>query len=59
MQSEEQRLYQISRLIEGVSVCLIDYSSCPGPIELFDEMEFVRRRDIAVDSIRMINGASH
>jgi hypothetical protein len=58
VRSEEERLYQISRVIEGVSACLIDYSSCPGPIELFDVMELVGRLDFAVDSIRLISGAS-
>ena len=59
MQSEQEHPYQISRIIEGVSACLVDYASCPGPIEFFDFMELVGRLEFAVDSIHLINDASH
>ena len=59
MKSEQEYLYQISRLIEGVMVCLIDYSDHQGLIELFDVMELVGRLEMAVESIRLINGAAH
>jgi hypothetical protein len=58
MQSVEERLYQISRVIEGVSACLIDLSICTGPIDVFDVMELAGRLDFAVDSIRLISGAT-
>lgn len=58
VQSERERLHQISRIIEGVMACLIDVSDCPGPIEFFDVMELVGRLEFAVDSIRLMSGAS-
>ncbi len=39
-------------------MCLVDYANCPGPIEYVDIMELVGRLELAIDSIRLINGAS-
>ena len=58
MQSERERLHQISRIIEGVTACLVDVSDVPGSIDFFDVMELVGRLEFAVDSIRLLNGAS-
>jgi len=58
MQSERERLHQISRIIEGVSACLIDISNCPESIECFYVVELVGRLEFAVDSIRLMSGAS-
>jgi hypothetical protein len=58
MQSRQERYYQISRVIEGVSACLVDYASCEMAIELFDIMELVGRLDFAIESIRELNGAA-
>ena len=52
MQSEQERLYQASRLIEGVAACLIDFSSCRGPIDFFEIMDLVGRLEFAADTIR-------
>ena len=57
MGSTQERLYQASRIIEGVAVCLLDYASCGITVELFDALELVGRLDIAVDVIRDVNGA--
>ena len=58
MQSERERLHQISRIIEDVTACLVDISDGPGPIEYLEVMELVGRLDFAVDSIRLMSGAS-
>lgn len=57
MPTNQERLYHVSRLIEGVSLCLFDYASCVGVIDYFDLMELVGRLDLAVDAIRSTNGA--
>jgi hypothetical protein len=59
MSTKEERLYHASRLIEGVSLCLLEYASSPGEIHYFDLVELIGRLDIAVDSIRSLNGASN
>jgi hypothetical protein len=58
VRSEREHLYQISRVIEGVSACLIDFSDSPGSVDFFDVMELVGRLEFAVDSIRLMSGAS-
>jgi len=58
MSRNQERLYHASRLIEGVSLCLLDYASCAGKIDYFDLMELVGRLDLAVDAVRNVNGAS-
>ena len=57
MATKHERLYHAGRLIEGVSLCLLDYANCAGAIDYFDLMELVGRLDLAVDAIRSINGA--
>ena len=58
MQSDRERLFQISRIIEGVSACLMEFSDSDGPIDMFYAMELIGRLDFAVDSIRLINDAA-
>ena len=58
MSIDQERLYHASRIIEGVSSCLLDYASCAGEIHLYDLMELVGRLDLAVDAMRKVNGAS-
>jgi hypothetical protein len=58
MPMNQERLYHASRIIEGVSLCLFDYASCAGVIDCFDLMELAGRLDLAVEVIRMANGAS-
>jgi len=57
MTTNQERLYHASRLVEGVSLCLFDYASCAGVIDYFDLIELVGRLDLAVDTIRGLNGA--
>lgn len=58
VQSEREHLYQISRIIEGVSACLVDMSLRPEPADYFCVMELSGRLDFAVDSMRQMNGAT-
>lgn len=51
-------MYQVSRIIDGVTACLLDYISCDMAVELFDVLELVGRLDLAVEVIRNANGAS-
>lgn len=57
MQTQQERLYITSRIVEGVADCLVDYASCDQPIELFDLLELVGRLDLVVAAIRDVNGA--
>lgn len=58
MSTNQERLYNASRVIEGVSLCLLDCACSAGEIDYFDLMELVGRLDLAVDAIRGVNGAS-
>lgn len=57
MTANSERLYHASRIVEGISLCLLDYASCAGEIGYFDLIELVGRLDLAVDAIRNLNGA--
>jgi len=59
MSTNQERLYNASRVIERVSLCLLDLASCSGEIDYFDLNELVGRLDLAVDAIRSANGASN
>jgi hypothetical protein len=59
MSTYQERLYNASRVIEGVSLCLLDYASSADQIDYFDLIELVGRLDLAVDAIRSLNGASN
>jgi hypothetical protein len=56
MRSGNEHIYQISRIIEGVAACL--YGSSPESIDYFDAVELAGRLDFAVDSLRLLSGAS-
>jgi hypothetical protein len=58
MNSREENLYQASRIVSSVADCLIDYASCNQIIEFTEIAELVGRLDLAVEVIRMVNGAS-
>jgi hypothetical protein len=58
MSTNQERLYNASRVIEGVSIFLLDYATSTGEIDYFDLIELVGRLDLAVDAIRSLNGAS-
>lgn len=58
MSTNQERLYNASRVIEGVSLCLLDYACSAGQIDYFDLIELVGRLDLAVDAIRGLNGGA-
>lgn len=58
MQTDQERLYIASRMVSGVAECLTEFASYTDPIELWDLMELVGQLDIAVETIRLANGAS-
>ena len=57
MFSSQERLYAASQIINNVANCLVDYACCDVAIELFDILELVGRLDLAIDAIRISNGA--
>jgi hypothetical protein len=58
MTTNQERLYAASQIVSNVANCLIDYASSAVAVELFDILELVGRLDMAVESIRMANGAA-
>ena len=58
MSTQQESLYAISRTIAMVADCLLDFASCDGEIGTFELLELVGRVDLAVDAIRLANGAS-
>ena len=59
MQSNQERLYIASRMVSGVADCLIEFASFTDAIELWDLMELAGQLETAVDTIRLVNGASN
>jgi len=59
MQTDQERLYIASRMVSGVAECLAEFASCSDLMELWDLMELAGQLEIAVDTIRSVNGASH
>ena len=57
MSTEQEKLYAASRIITMVADCLLDYANCEGEIGTYDLLELVGRLDLAVDAIRLANGA--
>jgi hypothetical protein len=58
MPTDQERLYVASRMVSGVAECLAEFSTYTNLIELWDLMELVGQLEIAVDTIRLANGAS-
>ena len=57
MSVEQEKLYAASRIVAMVADCLLDYASCEGEVGTYDLLELVGRLDLAVDAIRLVNGA--
>lgn len=57
MATPQEKLYSASRIIAIVADCLIDYASCGGNVGTFELLELAGRLDLAVDAIRLANGA--
>jgi hypothetical protein len=58
MQTDQERPYIARRMVSGVADCLTEFASCTDEIELWDLMELAGQLEIAVDTIRVANGAS-
>jgi hypothetical protein len=59
MSTNQERLYNASRVVEGVSLCLLECASSHTVFDYFDLIELVGRLDLAVDVIRELNGAAN
>ena len=57
MSIQQENLYAASRVVAMVADCLIDYASCPAEVGTFELLELAGRLDLAVDAIRLANGA--
>ena len=58
MQTDQERLYIASMMVSGVADCLTEFASFSEVIELWDLKELAGQLEIAVDTIRLANGAS-
>ena len=54
--TEQERIYQATRIVEGVALCLLDYAQCDSELDRFDAAELAGRLEIAVGAIRTLNG---
>jgi hypothetical protein len=57
-QTGQERLYIASRKVSGVADCIAEFASCSDAIEIWDLMDLVGQLEIAVDTIRLVDGAS-
>ena len=57
MQTNQERLYIASRMVAGVAECLTEFASYKDLIELWDLMELVGQLEVAIETIRLANGA--
>jgi hypothetical protein len=48
-----------SRMVSGVADCLAEFASCSDAIESWDLIELASQLEVAVDTIRLANGASN
>ncbi len=59
MQTNQERLYIASMMVSGVADCLAEFAGYAEKIEVSDLIELADQLEIAVDSIRLANGASN
>ena len=57
--TDQERLYMASRMVSGVADCLAEFASCSDAIESWDLIELASQLEVAVDTIRLANGASN
>ena len=57
MQTDQERLYIASRMVSGVADYLTESASCAELIDLRDLLELAGQLNVAVDTIRLANGA--
>jgi hypothetical protein len=58
VQTDQERLYAANNMVSGVAERLTEFASYAGLIELWDLMELVGQLEIAVETIRLANGAA-
>ena len=58
VQTDQERLYAANKMVSGVAERLTEFASYAGLIELWDLMELVGQLEIAVETIRLANGAA-
>jgi hypothetical protein len=57
MRSEQEALYQARKIVSNVADFLIDFVACDQVLEFSGVAELIGRLDLAVEVIRMANGA--
>jgi hypothetical protein len=58
MQTDQERLFIARRMVSGVADCLHEFAICTDVIESWDLMELAGELEVAVETIRLANGAS-
>jgi hypothetical protein len=58
VQTSDERIYQISRIIEGVAACLHDLTVEPDSFDYFYAIELSGRLEFVVDSLRLMSDAN-
>ena len=56
MQSDQERAYQATRIVDGVMLCLLEYAQSDIEMDRFDAAELAGRLDLATEAIRSLNG---
>jgi hypothetical protein len=54
VQSDQERIYQASRIVEGVALCLLDYALSISDFDRFDAAELAGRLEFAADAMRRV-----
>lgn len=58
MQSDQERVYQATRIVDGVMLCLLDFAQSDFEMDRFDAAELAGRLELATKAIRSLNGGS-
>jgi hypothetical protein len=56
--SDQERIYQATRIVDGVTLCLLDYAQCNSGMDRYDASELAGRLELAVQAIRSLIGGS-
>jgi hypothetical protein len=51
-------LQRNKKIVDGVTLCLLDYAQCDSELDRFDAAELAGRLELAVATIRHLNGGS-
>jgi hypothetical protein len=52
--SDQERIYQASRIVEGVALCLLDFAQSDSDLDRFDAAELAGRLEFVVESMRRV-----